>query len=496
MRRIPPILINWINSFLQDRETTIKLFEGESPPFKVTTGIPQGSPISPILFLFFIADLLDATNNEALRTSSSGFVDDINVLTYGESTERNCKILEETHKKCLLWVDTHGAKFAPDKYEVIHLTRAHKKFNLKAAPTFEGLRKNPKRHIRVLGVQIDTKLKWGPHMAKIQERAASQLIATSRITSSTWGASFTKAKLIYSTVVKPALLYGAGVWYGPQGTRQGQKGIDDKLEVAQNKFLRKTLGAYRAVNGRILEKEAETEPITVALEGLAAKAVRRQVSSVGGRTVRSACERIRNRPLQGGNTRTQQASTPLEEKKKWLRQRIPETLWNEAPSAEGRNQGQPRRPNWNQALRKTLKESWQRRWTAYLASIPNDRTRSPAQEDTGRNRAQLHVSLPKATSALITQIRTEKIGLNAFLADRKVPGYLPGCPCGYQRQTAKHIIMHCPEHEGGREELYRNAGTRNYQKMMATTRGARAAARFLQETGLLEQFRLGLDPDK
>ena len=39
MRRIPLILINWIISFLQDRETTIKLFEGESPLFKVRTGI-------------------------------------------------------------------------------------------------------------------------------------------------------------------------------------------------------------------------------------------------------------------------------------------------------------------------------------------------------------------------------------------------------------------------------------------------------------------------
>jgi hypothetical protein len=53
----------------------------------------------------------------------------------------------------------------------------------------------------------------------------------------------------------------------------------------QNKFLRKTLGAYRAVNGRILEKEADTEPITVTLEKLTAKAIRRQVTSVGGRTV-------------------------------------------------------------------------------------------------------------------------------------------------------------------------------------------------------------------
>jgi len=46
--------------------------------------------------------------------------------------------------------------------------------------------------------------------------------------------------------------------------------------------------------------------------------------------------------------------------------------------------------------------------------------------------------------------------------------------------------MHCPEHERGREELYRNAGTHNYQKMMATTHGARAAVYFLQKTGLLE----------
>ena len=65
-RRIPLILINWIISFLKDRETIIKLFEGESQPYKVTTGIPQGSPISLILFLFFITDLLDITNYDAL----------------------------------------------------------------------------------------------------------------------------------------------------------------------------------------------------------------------------------------------------------------------------------------------------------------------------------------------------------------------------------------------------------------------------------------------
>ena len=168
----------------------------------------------------------------------------------------------------------------------MHLTRAHKRFNLKAAPAFEGLQLTAKDHVRVLGVQIDTKLKWGPHMAKVKEKAASQLLAIGRITSSTWGAGFIKSKLISDTVIKPTLLYGAGVWYGPQGTVTARKTIDKQMEVIQNQFLRKSLGAYRAVGARILEKESDTPPVTITLDQLAAKAVRRQATSIGGRTVR------------------------------------------------------------------------------------------------------------------------------------------------------------------------------------------------------------------
>ena len=113
----------------------------------------------------------------------------------------------------------------------MHLIRAYKRFNLKAAPVFEGLQLTAKDHVRVLGVQIDIKLRWGPHMAKVKEKAASQLLAIGRITSSTWGAGFIKSKLISDTVIKPALLYGAGVWYGPQGTATARKTIDKQIEV-------------------------------------------------------------------------------------------------------------------------------------------------------------------------------------------------------------------------------------------------------------------------
>jgi len=42
-----------------------------------------------------------------------------------------------------------------------------------AAPIFGTVRLDTKQHIRVLGVQIDTKLRWGPHMTKVKEKTVS-----------------------------------------------------------------------------------------------------------------------------------------------------------------------------------------------------------------------------------------------------------------------------------------------------------------------------------
>jgi hypothetical protein len=71
-------------------------------------------------------------------------------------------------------------------------------------------------------------------------------------------------------------------------------------------------------------------------------------------------------------------------------------------------------------------------------------------------------------SSLITQIRTEKIGLNAFLADCHVPDKLPIYTCGWPRQTAKHILLFYPEAADHRERLYITADSRDYLKIVAT----------------------------
>ena len=123
----------------------------ETPSFSVDVGVPQGSPLSPILFLLYTAKLHEICNRPWEGLSGIGFADDTNLLTYLESIEENCKKLEQVHGKLLQWAWKHGMKFAPKKYELIHFTRG-KRFNLQAGIQIGGIEKAPIKEVYILGI--------------------------------------------------------------------------------------------------------------------------------------------------------------------------------------------------------------------------------------------------------------------------------------------------------------------------------------------------------
>ena len=86
---------------MTDRETTLVVQGIESESRRIGAKVPQGSPLLPILFLFYNAELLNLCYNPIARISAVGFVDNVNILTYGLNTEGNCRQLETIHKKCL-----------------------------------------------------------------------------------------------------------------------------------------------------------------------------------------------------------------------------------------------------------------------------------------------------------------------------------------------------------------------------------------------------------
>jgi Reverse transcriptase (RNA-dependent DNA polymerase) len=73
----------------------------ELEKFMISAGLPQGSPLSLILFLLYIEELLSLTNwlNQGVYTIR--FVDDLNLLAYSKSTEQNYATLSTIHERYL-----------------------------------------------------------------------------------------------------------------------------------------------------------------------------------------------------------------------------------------------------------------------------------------------------------------------------------------------------------------------------------------------------------
>ena len=262
----PRWLINIVQGFLTNCTTSLHFSGYQSPAIPIPTGLPQGSPLSPILFLLFAADLLFKFEQGPVR--GSGFVDDTNLLAFSSSAALNCRNLERAHEQCLEWARRHGVQFSPEKYKLVHFTRRRTGTDLTAAVRIQGFNGAPCEGLRVLGVWVDNRLTYRPHIRRTVEKANLLFSNLSRIGQSTWGLSFRQSRLIYTTVVRPTLTYGAPVWSqsGPQGTPTCT--LLQPLQMAQREALRRATGAYRATATRIFENEAAIPPIDLYIRSL------------------------------------------------------------------------------------------------------------------------------------------------------------------------------------------------------------------------------------
>ena len=105
--------------------------------------------------------------------------------------------------------------------------------------------------------------------------------------------------------------------------------------------------------------------------------------------------------------------------------------------------------------------------------------------------AAIHQNLTRAQSSIAIQIRSEHVGLNAYLYRRKVPGVdEPRCQCGYPSQNAKHMVMVCPQWTRVRGDVLSKAINRSFEAMMDSTEDVGRITKWIQTEGWIDQFRL------
>ena len=108
-------LIAWIDNFLSNRVQQVGVNGERSEWHNVTSGIPQGSVLVPLLFVIFINDLPETVNSDAYL-----FADDTKIFKIIKSSD-DSTILQEDLTKLEEWSDTWLLRFHSDKCKNMHI---------------------------------------------------------------------------------------------------------------------------------------------------------------------------------------------------------------------------------------------------------------------------------------------------------------------------------------------------------------------------------------
>jgi endonuclease/exonuclease/phosphatase family metal-dependent hydrolase len=214
-RKVPDFIVRWVENFLLDRSTRLKFNGVESEKIRTNAGVPQGSPISPILYMFYNADLLDIPGVRS-GVLSLGFIDDIVFGIQGETEEGNARELERMLMEAERWREMHGARFEESKYVLVHFTRAHSSNTAEAAYVRIGNTTiKPSEVAKYLGVIFDRKLSFRQHMQYAAKKGTQFALAISRIANCTRGPAYHHIRTLFTAVAAPRMDYAAIVWYRP-----------------------------------------------------------------------------------------------------------------------------------------------------------------------------------------------------------------------------------------------------------------------------------------
>jgi hypothetical protein len=294
-KRILIWIIVWTNNFMQNRRIIFVINSDTTTMSNVNVDISQSSFVFFILYLFYNADLLKLLKRSFRRIATLNFVNDINILTYESSITSNCRILKEMHAHCETWTRRHEVVFASIKYELIHLTRNSKKFDIQTIVRICDVVKQSSNQIRVLRVQIDIKLKWRTHVKSIQKKMIIQTLTLSRFIVFIWEACFVKTRLIYKTIIKSAVIYASIFWHASHDRSNNVVDTTTKFIKMSQQCLKMINDNFKAMSTQILEIEIFVEFIQLHLIHLQIKFRQRIKKKQHDAFVFNFCNKIKNR---------------------------------------------------------------------------------------------------------------------------------------------------------------------------------------------------------
>ena len=306
-------MYKWIESYLFQRTARVRLDGHRSHLVKIKEGVPQGGVISPTLFIIFIDDIVDKLSRNISRALHA---DDLAVWTSAESTPTARYLMQQAMDNISKWAKDWLVEINRTKTEstCFSLATSKEEWTLKLDGADIPKQDTP----TYLGVKLDTRMTWSPHLSDIEKKATKKLSIMKKLAGTKWGANGKILKQVYTSTVRPHLEYSSSAWTTAAKTNT------ERLNKVQNASMRLITGGMRSTPIAAMEQATGLQPLEERREE---------------KVIRQA-EKMKRIPAHPLNRRLQEPTKNRLKRKsinhisKSLRNRFPEVLLPNQPFEE------------------------------------------------------------------------------------------------------------------------------------------------------------------
>jgi ribonuclease HI len=243
-------LFTFINEFINNRTFEVKIGAESSSKRALQNGTPQGSVLSPILFLIMINDIDIGETGAEL----SLFADDSATYKSGRNLKKIMKDIQNSLDNISKWANMWGMRISTSKSSCVIFTNKTKLQRTKPL-ILNGQNMKVDDKVKFLGIILDKRLTWKYHFEYIENKCKKRLNLIRKLTGTQWGASKESLLTIYRALIRSLLDYGAEV------LDSASQNMKAKFDVIQSKCLRLCCGAMIGTTLTSLQNECGELPL-------------------------------------------------------------------------------------------------------------------------------------------------------------------------------------------------------------------------------------------
>jgi len=253
-------MVRWIQEWLKNRLYWVRVDGVWGKRKRFQQGLPQGSVLSPLLFLVFINDLVEELAHSGVAVSA--FADDLAVWKVDRTVEGCRRGLQEATRLVEGWCERWLMRLAAGKCSVTLFSLDRKDSEMSGLEVLVGGQVARKEKSPCfLGVEYDVEMTFRGQVERVARKGEAGVRLMRCLAGKDWGWNKDLLRATYVALVRSVLLYGSAAW-APWVARS----VWERVERVQMEAARVIGGTLRSAPREAVLAEAGLEEVRKAAE--------------------------------------------------------------------------------------------------------------------------------------------------------------------------------------------------------------------------------------